>query len=434
MAWFGLYLAIVTLPLALALLLRLQDGASHGLLTTGLGLATGVIAFSLMAAEFGLVARIKAASLPFGTDALMYFHRLMGIAGLAFLLAHPLLLVGAGNPLALFNPLEGTVAQRSGALAFWLALALVVLALTRRRLGISHEAWQRLHLGLAVAVIAGALVHFLPGLQARGDTLLALLLVSYAAMFLLLLLDYRLLRPWRLARRAWRLLENRDEGASTRTLVLEPVGHMGLDFQPGQFAWINTSGSAFGFHQHPITISSSAESTSRLEFAVKDLGDWSGVEVPGLQPGKPVQVDGPYGSFTVDRHPAEGFLLVAGGVGITPMRSMLLTLRDRKDVRPVILIHAAHDPSRAIFREELAALQRQMNLIVVPVYEVRPPDAQGEQGLVTIELLQRHLPAGIGRWQCFICGPGPMMTVVDSALRQLGLPASHIHAERFDMV
>lgn len=433
-AWFGLYVAVVLLPLGVALVVRLSGGATAPMLQ-GLAIATGLVAFSLLTAQFGLVARIKSAARPFGSDALALFHRLLGSATLGFLVAHAVFLIASGLPLDSLIPVWTDVSTSLGATALWLTVLLIAVSLRRKRLRLGYGLWQASHSLLAVLAVLAALGHVLEETSARQDRLLAIVLIAYAVLFLALLLDYRVLRPLRLQRRPWVLVENRDEGASTRTLVLRPVGHDGLVFEPGQFAWLSTGSSAFGFDQHPLSLSGPSEpATVPLEFSIKALGDWSSKIVPQLVPGATVFVDGPYGAFTPDRVPAQSFVLIAGGVGITPMRSILLTLRARGDNRPVLLIHAAHDPGRAIFRNELAGLARTMNLVIVPVYESPPPDWQGERGFVSTDLLQRHLPSSLAHVQFFVCGPPAMIDDVESALRGLGVRAEHLQSERFDLV
>jgi predicted ferric reductase len=401
----------------------------------GLGTATGVIAFSLMTAEFALVSRLKSASRPFGTDALTYFHRLMGCAALAFVIGHVAVLVAAGLPLSALNPLSGSARPGPGPAALWLALLLVAVSLWRRRLHVRYEWWQATHSAFALVLVLTALVHAIDGIPRRGSDLLVGVLVAYAIVFVALLLYYRLLRPLRLQSRPWQVTENREEGGSTRTLVLQPVGHPGLRFAPGQFAWLSTGRTAFGFGQHPVSLSGSAQAAdAAIEFSIKALGDWSGRAVPQLAPGARAFVDGPYGAFSPDLVPAQAFVLIAGGIGIAPMRSMLLTLRDRADPRTVILFHAAHDPGRAIFRQEFMSLSKLMNLTVVPVYEAPPADWTGERGYVTAELLRRHLPADRSRMHFFLCGPPPMMDSVEQALEELHVPAGQVHSERFDLV
>lgn len=332
--------------------------------------------------------------------------------------------------------LGGGSVARTGAVALWATLLLVGSSLARRRLRLPYEAWRIAHVLLAVTIVAASALHVRAAGGHSRDPLVAGVVLVWAAAFLALLARYRLLRPLLQARRPWEVVANRDEGADVRTLVLRPVGHEGMSFQPGQFAWLTTGRSPFAFNDHPLSFSSSAElgEDRALELSIKALGDWSRDVVPDLEPGSRVWLDGPFGAFTPDRVPAQGFVLIAGGIGITPMRSILLTLRDRGDPRPVLLLHAAHDGRRAVFTGELRALEREMPLTVVRVYEEPEPDDEAERGLVTGELLRRHLPADAARRAFFVCGPAPMMDSLEDVLFELDVPPERIHTERFDMV
>jgi len=156
--------------------------------------------------------------------------------------------------------------------------------------------------------------------------------------------------------------------------------------------------------------------------------------VPALEPGARLWVDGPFGAFTPEQRAAQGYVLIAGGIGISPMRSIITTLRDREDVRPVLLFYAARDASRLAFREEIERLRGQMNLEVVYVFESPGPEWSGERGYVSADVLRRHLPRQYRHFQFFVCGPVPMMDAVEKALRELGVPAGAVQTERFDMV
>jgi mono/diheme cytochrome c family protein len=127
-------------------------------------------------------------------------------------------------------------------------------------------------------------------------------------------------------------------------------------------------------------------------------------------------------------------VLIAGGIGISPMRSILLTLRDREDARPVVLFYAAHDWSRVSFRDEIDALTRTLNLTVVYVFEQPGDDWTGERGFVTADVVRRHLPRQYRRFVCFVCGPVPRMDALEKTLVEIGVPNRAVETERFDMV
>lgn len=425
--WFALYTTVVAAPLLVATLFPARGPQEF---TAALGAAAGWVAFALLAAEFALVTRVRAAAAAFGSDALLLFHRLMALAALAFLALHGALLAPR-----LPDPFARAPLERFGALAAWAVLLLIVSTVWRRRLRWSHELWLVTHRVLALTVVVAGAWHVLVSLG-PGESAARAVVWTYAGAALALFAAQRLVRPLHLQRRPWELVENRDEGASTRTLVLRAVGHSGLRFAPGQFVWIATPRRRLLVEEHPITIASSPELDGgrTLELAIKALGDWSREIVPALYPGQRVRVDGPFGAFTCDGVAAQRLVLVAGGVGVTPMRSMLLAMRDRGDRRPAVLFFAAHDRSRAMFAGELERLQSEIDLHVVFVFEAPGEGERCERGFLTADILRKHLPADLRFTSFFVCGPVPMMKAFEHIADELGVPAGRIHTERFDVV
>ena len=152
----------------------------------------------------------------------------------------------------------------------------------------------------------------------------------------------RIVKPLFMLRRPYRVAEVRKERGDTTTLVMEPDGHPGFRFSPGQFGWLTLWGSPFKITGHPFSFSSSAEvADGRVEMSIRNLGDFTSV-IPTVPVGQRVYLDGPYGAFTIG-NPADMHVLIAGGVGVTPMMSMIRTLADRGDKRPVILLYGSKD-------------------------------------------------------------------------------------------
>jgi predicted ferric reductase len=132
-------------------------------------------------------------------------------------------------------------------------------------------------------------------------------------------------RPLQARRRAYAVENISREAGDIITVTIRADGHDGVPFRPGRFAWLKIGTSPFVFEEHPFTIASTAERPNRKQFTIKALGDFSELLI-GMRPGRRVYIDGPYGGFTVDGLRGPGFVFVAGGVGITPMLSMLRTL------------------------------------------------------------------------------------------------------------
>lgn len=313
-------------------------------------------------------------------------------------------------------------------------ILLVVTSLWRLTVRLSYEWWRLVHGTLAAFVLLIGIVHPIQvGHYVAGPWLPGL----FGAMgvgALVLLVNTRVIRPWRVRKRPWRVVEVRQERAGAATLVMEPEGHEGFRFEPGQFAWITLNDTPFTLQQHPYSFSSSADaSPGRLEFTIKGDGDFS-TWARQVDPGLTAFLEGPYGAFVPPRGPEVGCIMLVGGVGVTPCMSMLRTFADRKVGRPLVLFYANEDLDAVIFREEIEELRERLDLRVVHVLEEPPEDWDGEEGFVDRDLLARQLPDDGRVYDHFICGPEPMMDSVEEALLALGVPQRRILSERFNMV
>ncbi len=428
-SWLGIFIGICLAPLVFALVSTDRAGLGFW---TDFSVALGFVGLALMGIEFALVARVKTVAEPFGTDALVDFHREIGYVGLAFVLVHVALSADLSKVTA-FTPAQTPSRVWFGAIGAGALVALVVTSVWRQRLRLSYELWQILHAVLAVVAVLAALVHVLLVNYYVDTVWKQVLWALMSAAFLGLLVWVRVLRPLQVRRRPWTVERVTPERDRTTVLTLRPDGHDGMRFEPGQFAWITVGRSPFSVTAHPFSFCSSAEADGSLEVAIKDAGDFSS-SVATVDPGTRVYVDGPHGVFSIDQYEGAGFCLIAGGVGIAPAMSMLETLADRGDARPVVLFAGNRDWNSIIFRERVDALLGRLDVAVVHVLEQPPADWAAETGYVTADVLTRHLPPAYRRVQFFACGPNAMLDAVETALVQIGTPADRIHTERFDWV
>jgi predicted ferric reductase len=212
----------------------------------------------------------------------------------------------------------------------------------------------------------------------------------------------------------------RQEGGDVATLALTPVfRRRALRFAPGQFVWLRLHRRVVAVQEHPFTIASSAELTGRLELTVRASGDFSRA-LARLEPGSKVWLDGPHGSFTPDTPGVDGLVLIAGGVGITPMMSMLRTLAERGDERLHRLV-LAERPDQPLFGPELEVLSRRLALEVLRTAGRR----------VDADLLGELLPRARGRLEYYVCGPPSLLSGARAALEALGVAPARIHSEQF---
>lgn len=430
--WLTLYLVFVLAPLAVASIGH--DRPSRGFwIEFGVGL--GFVGLAMMGLQFVLTARIRQIAAPFGVDAMLQFHRQAGYAAYGFILGHAIITIAAA-PDRFLAYLDPTVnLPRAVALVTVLIVLTLLIALTlwRSQFRLSYEWWRVGHGVLALLAVFIGLGHVLM-VAFYIDALwqqAVFVLLTVTAMGLLI--EARVLRPMRMHKRPYRVTGVRAEAERTWTVSVEPVGHEGIRFEAGQFAWLTFGPSPYALEQHPFSLASSAEQKGSYEFTIKELGDFTST-VGRLEPGSPVFMEGPYGAFTLDPAPSVGATFVVGGIGITPVMSMLRTARARGDPRPLVLIYANKHERQIVFREELAELERDLNLKVMHVLEHPPDGWTGASGFVTREILARYRLKDGEHVEYFVCGPEPMMDLVEWALRGWGVPLRKLHAERFNIV
>lgn len=398
---------------------------------TEFSVAIGYAGLAMMGLQFGLTARFRWVTEPWGEDVIYHFHRQVSLIAVALVIAHPVILIVVRPDLiALLNFVEAPWRARFAALSVLALIVLVVSSLWRARLRMRYETWHYLHVVLAVVAVLTGLLHMVGWGFYLTDPWKRALWVGLTAFWLGLLLYVRVVRPLVMLRRPYRVTQVRLERGDTTTLVMEPDGHDGFGFRPGQFGWLTVWGSPFRITGHPFSFSSSAETRDgTVEMSIRNLGDFTST-VGEIPEGTRVYVDGPYGAFTIG-NPADMHVLVAGGVGITPMMSIVRTLADRRDDRPVILLYGAQDWESVTFREELDELTGRLNFTIVYVLANPPVGWDGEQGFIRAEVLRRHLPPPYAAHEYFICGPPAMMDAIEEAVATLGVPMSKYHSERY---
>ena len=429
--WLTVYLLFVLAPL-FALLLGATPPARS--FWTEFSIAIGYSGLAMMGLQFGLTARFRYVTEPWGEDVIYHFHRQISLIAVALVVAHPIILfIERPELLRLLNSFTAPWRARFAALSTYSLLAIVVMALWRTKLKLRYETWHVSHAVLAVVAVGAGIVHMVGWSFYLDDPWKRGLWIALTASWIGLFVYVRLVKPLFVLRRPYIVSAVRPERGNTWTLVMQPDGHAGLRFRPGQFGWLTVFGSPFKISAHPFSFSSSAAAADgSVEMAIRELGDFTN-EIGKVPVGRRVYIDGPYGAFTTG-HPADMHVLVAGGVGITPMMSIIRTFADRGDKRPIVLLYGSKDWDVITFREELDALQARLDLTVVHVLENPPDGWGGERGFITADVLMRHLPPPYADHEYFICGPDVMMDAIERALDKLDVPIAKYHSERYSFV
>jgi predicted ferric reductase len=429
--WITLYLSLALAPIVL---LVINPGLPGRGFWTELSVALGFAGLAMMGLQFFITARYRKVTSPYGIDVVYHFHRQISIIAFAFILAHPLILfITRPETIALLNIFDAPWRARFGVTSLIFVALLIITSVWRLPLKIRYEPWRISHGIFATAAVTLAMAHVIGVNYYVSIPWKRALWLTLGALWIGSLLYIRVIKPFMMLRRPYVIDEVRPELGSTWSLVLRPDGHKGFNFKPGQFAWLTVLNSPFAIQEHPFSISSSAMKNDRIEMAIKELGDFTS-QVKNLKPGTRAYLDGPYGVFTIDDHPAPGYVFLAGGVGITPVMSILRTMADRNDQRPICLIYGSKSWDDMTFREDIENLKEHLNLKVVYLPEKAPENWQGESGFITPDLLARYLPADRHQLEYFICGPDLMLNAVENSLETLGISLEQTNAERFDLV
>ncbi|MDO5535575.1 MAG: ferric reductase-like transmembrane domain-containing protein, partial [Propionibacteriaceae bacterium] len=220
-------------------------------------------------------------------------------------------------------------------------------------------------------------------------------------------LAVRVLHKLGIASDRYRVVGTRSVAEATTEVTLEPVGAP-LEPAPGQFIYLRR---ALGENSHPYTVS--GLSGRALSVTVQDEGGQTAA-LQEASVGDEVLLDGPFGVFTrVSLAKELPLVMIAGGVGITAFRRLWQRLEDEAS-REAYLFYGNETFEQIVYRDELDALE---HVQVVHVLHDEP-DYDGEQGLVDLDVLTRHLSEDVTEYQFLVCGPPVMIESLEELLTE----------------
>lgn len=413
------------------------SGTSLGINTSStllaLGRLAGLVLASVVLMQFLMMSRARWIEAVFGLDKVSRIHRWNGYVAFGLLFVHPLLIVLAYALAAEQTVLEQVwqfVTQiRSLRLAsIGYALLLIVvgtsLAIVRRRW--RYEMWYFVHLLNYVAIV----LVFFHQQELGGDFAVSPLFTQYwTALYVFVftnVLLFRFLRPLYLfGYQQWRVERVVAENHNVNSVYITGRHLDHFPIQAGQFMRVQFLQRGFWWQSHPFSLSIGPNGRS-LRITPKAVGDFTS-QIPQLKPGTLVLLDGPFGTFMEEPTTRQKVLLLAGGIGLTPLRSLAESMVTRG--KDLVLLNANRTPQDIVLADELIELSRRGSLRVIDVISDNP-SFPGERGRLDADRIKRLVP-DVAEREVFLCGPVPMMKALLQALATLGVPSSRIHYERF---
>lgn len=219
-----------------------------------------------------------------------------------------------------------------------------------------------------------------------------------------------------------------DETPDIRTFrIARPTG---FSFRAGQFLTVRLRANGKE-HVRCYSISSAPEAQGYLEISVKRLGLVSSALHATIRPGALLSVRSPGGSFVYPTDDERPLVLLAGGVGITPLMSMLRHASVAEPTRPVTLFYSVRRVEDVAFSDELALFARRSEHIRVFIAVSDGIPGPGHfPGHISESLVTTMVP-DLRHAVCMICGPQPMMDAMTAMLAGAGVPKPQIRFEAF---
>ncbi|GAB3119234.1 ferredoxin reductase family protein [Glaciibacter psychrotolerans] len=427
---------------AAAVALYLSSGGLASVVTLSSALSALGIVTGLVGTDFILLMLLLAARLPFidravGQDVAMRWHRALGKPALYLILAHLVLLtIGYAvadqvNVIAETVLLFTTPDMAIAYLGFGLLLVVVVSSVVAVRRRFPYEVWHAIHLLSYLAVLV-ALPHQLStgAVLSHGTAQrwywIALYVLTFASVAW-----FRFTVP---------LIRSIRHGLRVESVQPVAPGVVSIHLRGRDLDRLNTAGGQYAiwrfwshgvwWHAHPISFSAiPTASTARV--TVRQLGRGSG-QLARLSPGTRVTIEGPYGLFTDRARTSPRLAIVAAGIGITPVRTLLEHSSLRAGEATVLL--RGTDESQGYLWDEVVALGQSARATVYSMIGRRPA---GVDTWMSAEAIARGVTLAsifpdLASSDLYVCGPPAWTDLVVRDARTAGIPDLQIHVERFD--
>jgi len=389
---------------------------------------SGLLAGYAITLMLVLMARIPALERGVGADRMARWHAALGRATFVLMLVHAVAatLGWAGvQGIGVFAATTQVLAMpglAAATVATGLFLLVGVLSARAARKKLRYETWHTLHL-LTYLAIALSFSHELAGPDLAGRPVVQVLWSLLYTMSFALLIRYRVIAPLlQASRHHLRVVHVEQAGPGTVNLIITGTDLLDLDAEPGQFFRWRFLTARTWRTAHPFSLSA-PPTHDALRLTVKAVGDGTRL-LQSLTPGTRILAEGPYGAMTQRRRTRHGVLLVAGGVGITPMRTLFETLPFTGG--PITLLYRAPTLDDILFRDELEfiAATRRVQLVYLIGSSRDPGNAMTAENLTRLAPDLRHRDV-------YICAGPALSRAAKAALREAGVPRRNLHQEDF---
>ena len=358
-----IYLSLVLLPLGISLGLNLPNRPWLDELSSSLAM----VGFNIILIEFWLSGRVKLLSKILGVDWVLQVHQLFARTALVFLLVHPFMYTLPSQPIWMMDSSQQNflgltlTSGLTGMLSLFALIFLVGLAIMRKSSEISYEAWRLSHVVLALVIATVGFIHTIDAgryaqevwMKSYWQFMLGLALLSLAWTYIV--------KPLVQNKNAHEVTSIKQVSLGIWELIIKHSTDKKMNYLAGQFAWLKIASSS-PLPENPFSIASCSNKNSPdISFLIKDVGDFTR-QISQLQIGQKVFIDGPYGNFGAEAfsNDQDQLVMIAGGVGIAPMISVLRQIERDQDTKflnkKILLIYGNRVIEQAINLKDMINL------------------------------------------------------------------------------
>ena len=414
---------------------QLPNLSSATAVLSGAGQLTALLGTYAALVQVVLMSRSPWLDQRFGIDRIAAWHRWLGFATVWLIGAHVVFstagyAAGDGRSFAaetwVFLTTYPYMLMAYAAMALFVVIAVVSVRAARRRL--AHETWHFIHLYVYLAIALSFGHQIAVGTDFERDPVAVGYWVALYVVAALLVLTFRVIIPLRMeTTHRLRVASLVEEAPGVISIYITGRNLADLPAHAGQFFKFRFLAPGVWWRVHPFSLSA-APNGEFLRITVKQVGDFTGV-LRTLRPGTRVMLEGPYGIFTGERRSRPRSLLIAGGIGITPLRALLEELPTRKN--STVLLYRARSWPDVVFKAELDQLAADRGVVVH--YLVGRRGVEVPRNPLSPQTLRTVVP-DIRERDVFICGPPEMIEDVTFNVTSLGVPPVQIHRERFALI
>jgi predicted ferric reductase len=405
----------------------LLSGQTSGILIA-IGRLLGLLSMLGILVQLSLVSRVKILEQEYGFDNLNRLHRQLGKIIISVLVFHPIFLTTGYALLShvslitqFINFLTNWEDVLNAFIGFLALLTAVTVSLVIIRKKLHYDTWYFTHLLVYVAIA----LFFGHQVQTADVSQGVAFYYWYALNFTIfgLFLLYRFIRPlYFFTKHRFYIDHVKKESPTVTSLYLKGKNIKDFMFQSGQYANLTFLTTRDWYTHHPFSFSHAYDGHS-IRFSIKNVGDFT-ARVQEFKPGTKVILDGPLGVFTEKKATHQKkFLLIAGGIGITPLRSLAESIITHG--KDVILLYGIQTKEEMVFRSEFEKLDVKTYFVLS-----NEKDPNHAQGYINSDLISKWV-RDIAEREIYLCGPEKMMQSVLIELQKLGVDSKRVRYERF---